>query len=186
MELTKPQPSRRQRMYELLRKNMGQPVARSQFAIELGIHKDGVDDRYLRHMADAGYVVKHPTPRGQSSKWELVRDAGIEAPRFHADGTLMTATGANEAIWQAMRILKTFTRDELQAHVARFAGAETVASYIKAIEPAGYLHRSGKYLRPVYTLARNTGPKPPQILRVKEVYDPNLDEIMAREVPDRE
>lgn len=186
MELTKPQPTICQRMYALLRKNLNQPIARNMMALELGVGSDSIDDRYLRHLAAAGYVIKHQMPRGQSSKWQLIKDAGIDAPRFSANGSLIVATGANEAIWQAIRILKTFTREELAAHVAKFAKSETVASYIKAIEPAGYLKRSGAYLRPVYTLVRNTGPKPPQILRIKEVYDPNLDEIVLREVPDRE
>ena len=60
----------------------------------------------------------------------------------------------------------------------------TAKEYCTMLTQAGYLKVLRKASPPkkpaVYKLVRNTGPQPPQIQRVKQVFDPNLDEVTYR------
>lgn len=182
-ELTKPKPSQRTQIYQMLRANKGKSFTRIDFKTALKLNS--IDNRYLTAMVAYGFASVTETEHGFA--WQLVKDAGIEAPRFSKDGVLIVESGVNEAMWRAMRILKRFTRAELFAYVAKYTTEGNVKSYIKHLNQAGYLRLERKGIEAAtYCLVQNTGPQPPQILRVKEVYDPNLDKIMLREVPEYE
>jgi hypothetical protein len=94
-----------------------------------------------------------------------------------------------------MRIIGEFNTTELAAH-AEAAGVvvtkETAKSYIGALYGAGYLLRVAEaYSRGIgkgnvqarYRLApgKYTGPRPPMVQRTKQVYDPNLGEVVWKE-----
>ena len=182
-EFTKPKPSIRTQIYQMLRANKDKSLTRMDFKTALKL--TSVDNRYLAALVAYGYVTVVENEAG--CHWQLIKDVGNEAPRFSADGVLITESGANEAMWRAIRILKHFSCNELFAHVAKYTTASNVKSYVRYLHKAGYLRLERKGIDAfTYHLVQNTGPKPPQILRVKEVYDPNLDKIMLREVPEYE
>lgn len=95
--------------------------------------------------------------------------------------------GRNDAMWAAIRALKSFSPREL-ALVASTEEAPvkewTAKSYTALLHAAGYLvvisaatpRRQATYrLKP----SKNTGPLAPRILRSKLVYDPNLAQVMG-------
>ncbi len=182
-EFTKPKPSIRTQMYRMMRANKDKSFTRMDFKTALKL--TSVDNRYLAALVAYGYATVEEDEAGY--RWQLIKDVGNEAPRFSADGVLITESGANEAMWRAIRILKHFSYAELFAYVGKYTTAGNVKSYIKHLHQAGYLRQERKGIEAAtYYLVQNTGPQPPQVLRVKEVYDPNLDKIMLREVPDYE
>ena len=184
-ELTKPKPSMRTQMYRLLRASKGTPLSRQDMATKFNVKNCDIDGRYLKYLETAAIAEKLDCDG--TVKWQLKRDYGVDTPRFTNTGELIKQTGVNEAVWRAMRILKKFTRAELLAHVSKYTTESSLRSYIKALRAAGYLQGDDKTHAPtVYRLVKNTGPQPPQILRVKEVYDPNIDQIVLREVPEYE
>lgn len=77
-------------------------------------------------------------------------------------------------VWQGVRILRQFSRDELTA-VAE-ASRNTVRVYLCALVKAGILRRRGGH----YQMVRDLGPKPPQLCfrsagksGLTGLYDPN-------------
>jgi hypothetical protein len=87
-----------------------------------------------------------------------------------------------------MKILKTFDFDCLIAHVrmTHDVSRDMVKYYTLALERAGYLKNTGSARKKSFVLLKNTGSKAPYVMAVKEVYDPNLDEIVLRDVPEYE
>jgi hypothetical protein len=81
---------------------------------------------------------------------------------------------ARDRIWQAMRILRTFTVPALCATAG--AGPANVRDYVQALIAAGYLRPAGKQdRRRVYRLTRNTGPYAPRLCaRDTEILDLNI------------
>lgn len=79
-------------------------------------------------------------------------------------------------LWSLMRVHRVFTYQDLMAVVDR--SLHTVKSYCLGLARAGYLRRSGKHDRPVYTLIRDTGPYAPQIRRDGRVFDLNTKRVM--------
>ena len=183
IEFTKPKPSMRTRIYQLMRANKDKSFTRADFTTSLKMNS--FDYRYLNALVAHGYASVEE--KDAILHWQLIKDLGNEAPRFNTDGVLITESCANEAMWRAIRILKHFTCDELFAHVAKYTTTSNVRSYLKCLHQSGYLRTERKGIEAAtYYLMKNTGPQPPQILKVREVYDPNLDKIMLREVPEYE
>lgn len=109
----------------------------------------------------------------------------VQAPRLQRDGTPVTQGLATEAMWQCMRVLKTFTPQQL-ADAATLGecvvGNATAGSYIKHLARAGYLQvvvPSVPGTQAVYRLIRNTGPHAPAVTRQKVVFDRNVGEFAA-------
>lgn len=138
---------------------------------------------YLTGLTAAGYL-ETALLDGRRT-WRLVRDTGIDAPRVRADGSEVRQGRGTENLWRTMKILGQFTVAELAATAAtdEVAISElTARSYVKALARAGYLAvlpRAGQNDPARYRFARDTGPKPPQIQRVKLVFDPNTREQIA-------
>ncbi len=133
---------------------------------------------YVIGLEKAGYVERvkpEELRRGSAACWRLINDVGCEAPRVRKDGTPVTAGKGRENMWNAMRIMRTFSAREL-AVAARtpdcFVKETTAADYAKHLCLAGYLakNKDGSYrmLPTAYT-----GPKAPMIQRTKVVWDPN-------------
>ena len=123
--------------------------------------------------------------------YELVRDIGVEAPRLQRDGTPCTQGRAREQMWRTMKLLDSFTPRELaiSASTEEQPVNETDAGdYVKRLHKAGYLTltvpstpvRQARYR---FVKARNTGPRPPMVQRLKTVFDPNLGQIVWHEEP---
>jgi len=132
---------------------------------------------YLTGLEAAGYIarVEHEEANPGPVEWYLVKDIGVEAPRVRKDGTPVTQGQGRENMWNAMRIMRTFTALEL-AVAARtpecFVKEATAVDYAKHLCRAGYLARrpDGCY---VMLPTAYTGPLAPMIQRTKRVWDPN-------------
>lgn len=192
--------SPRQRMWEAIR-SLG--VGDQTFTIiDLSrlskVEIDTVTD-YVTALRMGGFVGRHEAPRrGESHRYWMARDNGLEAPRLRRDGTEVTAGRGNEAMWQAMRnFLPEFDNRELAAYASTTIAPvlpDTARLYIQALAAAGYLECTAPQLRGCkarparYRLKppKNTGPRPPMVQRTSTVYDPNLGEVVWREPHDWE
>lgn len=142
---------------------------------------------YLNGLEKAGYLKGTPGQTiGSAKHYTLVKDAGFDAPRVKRDGSPCKRGAGNEQMWRTMRILKTFTCAELAVN------ASTTKHQVKestAVDYCGDLLKAG-YLRVVsghgpvavtYRLIRNTGPKPPIVQRIKQIYDQNQQKVVWTE-----
>lgn len=120
---------------------------------------------------------------GQKAKvYEHVKEMNFrEAPRLRKDGTKVTQGIGRELMWRTMRILKEFSVQDLaitastEEHQVATSEAEYYCRYCCL---AGFLKKtSDSPLRYRFLMHRYTGPKPPQIQRVKQVWDPNTGEV---------
>lgn len=118
--------------------------------------------------------------------YHLIKDVGLEAPRVRRDGTLVTQGRSRRQIWATMRILGTFDHRSLAITASTEecpVAASEVTTYCQMLAKAGYLRliAGGKGSTPAtYRMlpGQYTGPKPPQIQRIKSVYDPNLKRVV--------
>lgn len=96
------------------------------------------------------------------------------APRVRVDGSTVTEGTARAKAWRAMPGLKTFTIRDL--HVLTGLGEADATKWCREICEAGYLRRVPNRSRLTYALVQSrwSGPLPPQVTRVKMVWDPNL------------
>ncbi|WP_421210045.1 hypothetical protein [Aeromonas enteropelogenes] len=62
-------------------------------------------------------------------------------------------------MWQSMRILKMFDRDDVASTAE--ASVNTVRVYLRSLMLAGFLRQQGTGSEAIFILARDTGPKPP-------------------------
>lgn len=138
---------------------------------------------YVKRLEAGGYVEQR-ADFSESFRYQLVKNTGVHAPRLNKDGKPVTQGRANENMWRSMRMMDFFTPDELVAHSntdSTTVAITTAKAYCTALTKAGYLRVKQKARPPnhqaIYKLVRNTGPQPPQIQRVKQVYDPNLDQV---------
>lgn len=156
-----------------------------------------IDDRtvqsYLIALARAGYVAIFNKTEGVivrddastiKVEFELRNDVGIDAPRVNVQGREVAQGRGTLALWRAMRIHKQFDFRELAAFACTDTlrvAPNTAGTYCQFLARAGYLQillasKPGTPAR--YRLAKYTGPKAPQIQRVKHLYDPNLGEVV--------
>ncbi|MEJ1381371.1 MAG: hypothetical protein RPT95_10460 [Candidatus Sedimenticola sp. (ex Thyasira tokunagai)] len=180
----------RQAMWEVIRKigKEGKLVTvrdvRGELPGSTGLHK--VRD-YMTGLAKAGYLKMQPQKKvGELAQYELTRDTGIDAPRVRKDGTEVTQGKGREQLWRTMRILSSFDAREL-IHTASVKIQLSVAKeYVRYLHKAGYLVQTtkakngGGLARYRLLPSKYTGPKPPMIQRIKQVYDPNLGEVVWR------
>lgn len=137
---------------------------------------------YLRRLVKAGIVSRED--HDGSVYYRLERDLGVETPRLREDGTPSTSGLGREAMWRTMRMLKEFGVADLIAN-ARSAGASVAESealtYCIWLARAGYILKissRGAMRRWRLVPSRYTGPKPPMIQRIRQLYDPNLGKVV--------
>ena len=140
---------------------------------------------YVKRLQAGGYVV--PADDFKTSfRYLLVKDTGRETPRLRKDGSPVSQGAGNENLWRAMRMNAQFSITDLVVlcNTEKIQVKErSVRDYVGALLQAGYL-RVLRKAKPstgqtaIYRLIRNTGPRPPQIQRVKQVFDPNLGEVV--------
>ena len=133
---------------------------------------------YLARLVAAGILER--IEGGARLQWRLLRDPGPDAPRLRADGSEVVTGGGIANMWRSMRMMPQFTPRDLAAHstTAHVTVTEgTAKQYCQHLHAAGYLRVVRKAVplknQAVYRLIRNTGPRAPQLQRVKSIYDPN-------------
>jgi hypothetical protein len=150
---------------------------------------------YLIRLEKGGYIETVGEAPATSAKLFRRVKTAAEAPRLHADGSPVTAGRGTAQMWRSMKMLKTFDAHELSIAASTedaMVSVATAADYTKHLHRAGYLalaapskpgHRPGTGKQARYRLlpSKNTGPKAPQIQRVKRVFDPNLGKVMWEE-----
>lgn len=153
---------------------------------ELHIHFDTVCD-YLTGLTKAGYLEATPgASRFLPTKYRLVKDVGVDAPRVRKDGSPVTQGQGRKQMWDTMRVLPDFTARELSFNAStELCAADEVDAlhYIRYLTRAGYLvqidagntHRQARYRM---VTGRWSGPKPPQVQRVRQVFDPNTKTVV--------
>lgn len=183
LQSSAPAPTDRERIWAAIRE------MREFTSLDLA-RKTGLDSRrdlirdYLAGLERAGFIrVSVERRRGSLNRYALANDAGVNAPRVNKAGGILPPSGRNR-MWKTMRILGTFTAREL-ASAASLADAPVAVSeaeyYCAWLCRGGYLRGDGK--RWVFIPAMNTGPKAPQILRVRKLYDPNRDTVVYESAP---
>lgn len=159
-----------------------------------------VDPEAARHHLDgwvnAGVVERTEGKKVGASRqylYRLVKDMGVDAPLVNPDGSPLVLGVKNANMWRTMRMLKTFDFRTVEAHASTSTQPiilETVRTYVRALQQAGYLTvvkpaqgkgKNATRTPAVYFLAKDTGPKPPMIQKLKTVYDQNLNKVMWME-----
>lgn len=138
---------------------------------------------YIKRLEAGRYVEKH-SGYDETKRFKLLRDGGVHAPSLKKDGTPSTQGGGTTNMWRSMRMMKQFTPRDLAMHSTTdtvSVSDETAKSYCSMLLKANYLRVLRKATpgkcQATYMFVRNTGPMPPQIQRVKQVFDPNLREV---------
>ncbi|MGE4545803.1 MAG: hypothetical protein AB7D06_17055 [Pedobacter sp.] len=135
---------------------------------------------YVTALHNAGHLLKVPFEDGRAAIYILVKEkASALAPKVRKDGSLITQGRGREQMWRAMRVLGVFTVQELVVHATteEHAVADNEAvTYCRFLMNAGYLTRKGSVYQ--FVRSRYSGPRPPMIQRVKQVYDPNLCKVV--------
>jgi hypothetical protein len=155
--------------------------------------RDAIRD-YLKGLTNADYVeFTAPTALFKGGYYKLIKDTGMEAPRVRRDGTPVTMGKGREQIWRALGIFaqkaRRFTFRDLtlnastqespvaESDVKHYLGFLAAANYLIVVEE-GCPGKPARYLM----FTRNwTGPRPPQVQRINQLYDPNKKKVVWSE-----
>lgn len=129
---------------------------------------------------------------GRSPLYTLVNDVGPLAPVISRDGAVVDGREGNERIWSMLRPARhgfEIADIVMAAQVSR----RYAEWYISVLVRAGYVERvvrgtTGNAQRSRYRLGCWSGPQAPRIQhqsdgRSKQLYDPNLGEVVWRATP---
>ena len=162
---------------------------------------EGTIRTYVRGLERAGYVRKvdqvcvratHIPGSFKAAAYELIKDCGVDAPRVTVSGKEVTQGRAREQMWRTMRVLRDFTWRDLAVQASteeQLVDPKDARDYIKHLHAAGYLvcmrpakpgNKPGTGTLAQYRLlaSKYTGPQPPMVQRVKQVFDPNLGRVV--------
>ncbi len=181
----------RQRIWEAMRANAEGFQA---YGISRRANTDDTTVRsYLQSLIKGGYVEVVDGRKFEEQTLRLINDIGAEAPAVTREGKLSTAGKGTEAMWRSLRILGEMDADELaeQASVSVPTTSWTARSYLKWLKRAGYVvevspSKPGKKARYRLGHGKYTGPRPPMIQRIGQVFDPNLGEVVFRQEPEED
>lgn len=179
LESSAPAPTDRERIWTAIRE-LG-AFTSLDIALKTRIPRAGGKiNEYLLGLEKAGFIrAASEKKRGVTNRYELVNDVGVNAPRVGKGGRLLPPSGRSR-MWKTMRILKTFATRELVS-AASLPDAPVALGeaeyYCLWLARGGYLRGDGK--RWHFIPAMDTGPRAPQILRVKKLYDPNRNAVMC-------
>lgn len=186
IEAAAPRPEGRQVIWGAIRKlrTFCVPDIRS----ETGMQADRIRE-YVHALQAGKYVRRIGTEKREHREmrtvvmWELMRDVGVDAPRIRPDGQPVIQGRARGQMWLTMRVLRSF-----DAHSLAFNASteEQPVRFSDARDYAGNLHKAG-YLVVVtpgsnrgglatyqFVPSRYSGPLPPMVQRIKQVWDQNL------------
>ncbi|MDI3325603.1 hypothetical protein QKW35_14590 [Pontibacterium granulatum] len=181
----------RQRLWEAIRNRHGNPFDLTAIARSANVDTHTAKT-YLQRLIAGEYVEVVEKKSHGKSLCRHIKDTGVEAPRLNRKGEPETQGLISEAIWRTLRILSALDAAQIVGHVAA-AGHDVALTYVKrylaSLKKAGYLqvvvagnaHRLEKVQ---LKLCMDTGPRAPQIQRVKTVYDPNLNKVMHTDDPE--
>lgn len=178
--------SNRQRIWEAIR---AEPDAFNVASITQRSRTDRtVVNTYLQSLIKGAYVEVVSGALFKAQTLRLINDVGAEAPRITKQGTPSNAGQGIEAMWRTLRILGELSAHELaeQASTAVPTTPSTAGSYLLWLKRAGYVVEvspSKKGQKARYRLApgKYTGPLPPMIQKVGQVFDPNLGKVVFRQ-----
>ncbi len=143
---------------------------------------------YLQSLIKGEYIEVIDGAKFEEQTLRLIKDIGAEAPAVTRDGKPSTAGKGTEAMWRSLRILGELDADELaaQASIVVPTTTWTARSYLKWLKRAGYVvevqaSKPGKKARYRLAPGKYTGPRPPMIQRIGQVFDPNLGEVVFRQ-----
>ncbi|WP_081265151.1 hypothetical protein [Pseudomonas fluorescens] len=143
---------------------------------------------YLRSLIKGKYVEVVDGEKFEEQTLRLIKDIGAEAPAVTRDGKPSAAGKGTEAMWRSLRILGELDADELaaQASIVVPTTTWTARGYLKWLKRAGYVievrvSKPGTKARYRLAPGKYTGPRPPMIQRVGQVFDPNLGEVVFRQ-----
>lgn len=189
----------RQRVWLAIRDNAEEFTI--QQVADLGSMKYDSARDFLTGLKRAGIIEEIRRERKQYSGshiqtifFKLANDMGYTAPSVDRNGNLLTPRPVNKAMWNTLRITKQAmnanelaalsSNDELKVSI------DTADRYLRLLHEAGYLkvmqesHHAVRKAKYMLLPHMNTGAKPPQVQRVKQVFDPNLNETMYSERPE--
>lgn len=157
------------------------------------LHSDSIKT-YVKSLEIAGYLKAEKYQPGKRDReggyirkhWRLINDIGVDAPRLRRNGEEVTQGQARENMWRTMKVLSTFSPLDLCIQAStencliKLADAK---DYTKHLYKAGYLvtrFKATPKSQARYSLlfSKNTGPRPPMVQRVKQVFDPNLGKVV--------
>lgn len=174
----------RDAIWALIREVKGEFTLRS-IQQETHLGRDTVNT-YLTGLVNAGYLkVTHANGGFTPTLYLLIKDIGVDAPRVRKDGTEVTQGQGRLQMWNTIRVLRDFSSRDLAFNASTDLCKVTESDakhYIYYLHAAGYLVRtriSSPTAQARYRLVglKWTGPKPPQIQRVRQVYDPNTKQV---------
>jgi len=183
----------REAVWEAIRQLREFTIKDLRYATRLGA--DTIRD-YLIGLTAAGYLEKSPpaplSQRGEAINYTLVKDCGVDAPRVRKDGSEFTMGKSREQMWLVLKVLGEFSAKDLAFNATTEEveiAVEDARNYLMFLHKAGYLtivtpgrpgHRKGTGAPTIYRLIPSmyTGPRPPMVQRVKQVYDPNLRKVV--------
>lgn len=199
--VNQPYQSPRQRVWVEIRKNCtGFTIAQ---VAEGGSMKYESARSFINSLVKAGVVritkeipLHHDNCIVKQRVYELINDLGYIVPEVSKTGEIVKTITGNKLMWNTLRITRhSFDADEL----ARIASTEevtiavnTAAAYLHALHKAGYLtitrESSTHGGKTKYRLlaGKNTGPIPPQLQRAKQIFDPNINQVVFSEAPELE
>lgn len=156
---------------------------------------------YVSLLVKAGYVMKagsipvhHKNCVVKQKFFKLIEDCGFTAPALTKKGERASGMTVNKAMWNVLRISKSAVSAEELAALASTdtlqVEVRTAEEYLRQLWLADYLRIAKKHSthggKRKYQLinGRDTGPNAPQIMRAKQVFDPNTSETIPVERPD--
>jgi len=179
----------RQRIWEALRARRDSFTA-YQVARNAQVDDDAVRS-YLQSLIRGGWVEVIDGQRFEEQTLRLVKDNGAEAPAVTRRGAPSTAGMGTEAMWRTLRILGELNASELAEHASASVPVSlwSARSYLKWLKAAGYVlvvapGKPGQKERYRLAPGRYTGPRPPMIQRIGQVFDPNLGQVVYRREPE--
>jgi hypothetical protein len=147
---------------------------------------------YMSRLSNGKYLKTAETAekgnqKDQQYRYELINDCGNSAPHLSADGSPSKRGAGSRNLWLSMRILGDFNYRELAATASNedvSVSEATAERYINSLKTAGYLHQTqavkiGITPRRFRLIpSKNTGPRPPIVQTIKQVYDQNTNEVV--------
>lgn len=191
--------SPRQRVWNAIRQN-SESFTIMQVAVDGAMVYESARG-FVSQLVKAGFVkvidekpVHHEKCVVVQRTYKLINDCGYSYPVMTKSGEVIKEVSGNKAMWNTLRITKQpVNADELAAIASTDKvkiEVTTANNYLMSLYKAGYLKRtkepSVKGVKAKYILLpnMNTGAKPPQIQRAKQVFDPNLNQTMFCERPE--
>lgn len=153
---------------------------------------DSTVKSYIKRLLTAGFIEIDSTEKlngcATRNTYQLIDDVGVIAPKINKDGKLVTQGSGRKNLWRTMKILSSFSYRELA--IAASTEDVTISEreakvYVSACLKAGYLaitqmsdRKQGRIAKYRFIPSRNTGPKPLQIQKSKNIFDPNLNKVV--------